>query len=994
MSSDAAAQSFTSFVGTPLEHPSIPPVASKLQELPFTTLPWIVFEQFCCRLIAALPEVEGEPYLYGVPGQDQKGIDIVARVRKNGNLERWCFQCRRVEHLTKSGLLAAIQGFEYAADHYVFLIASRAGTDLQDIIEQHDDKELWDSRILSRKVKNHPCIVADFFGEWWIRLFIPDVSPLDEHHQSDPTGTFHPPVPDPHFIGRENQVPELATHLARARSISVEGPGGIGKTQLLVQALAEVGDRPTLWIDVESYRQVSDLRIAVASALQQLGIAASAANLVQALHAASIRIVFDGVEQSDLLNWDDLEDFFRVLLSRTQRPQFVFTSQLDLSTLAPEVRIRVKPLEPEHALVLLLSRGELRDDLPPGEADALASLVAFSDGHPLTLRLVAGQIQRFGSAETVIERIHEAGTTALNQQGRKKHTKSTSLNVALQLAFESTTDEQRLVLLYASFLPGGAWALMLGHLAKTADVESDLAELFRWNLFERHYDPSNLMRYQLLSPVRAFVQARALADSPEEAEAVRRDIARYFAVQSAYIDDAYMQFGDAAWGIELFEMELPNFLASIFYAKTAVDQLVKNGTGSAEAEEYLVSYTLARSLAAYFFARGHLRPGIDALRSGINAGRVMGKECGSLFSFLVRMLRRINNIAGMRDAVADFEHVAKQSSDGDVHARHAVACADLASVEERHAEADVLYQKAEVYYTDVLTAMAAERTEGSRDSADKVRALAAGSLALVLAARAVTKEKLKDYQSGLRLGLRALSLIRETGDRINPPNIQFHIGRCQAGIGDVEKALKSFEEAAEQFYEMGTQQYLGNSLAEIGALVTLHASARSSLTLREEIIEAGLDDVIDELHIVLSDWQHLNEQWGLEVLRKLFAVLTLATYTLDNDVLASWAIELKNGTITPLASRDTGITNVRRVLLRELDLIAGIGFTAAQLLMSDGDQEEQLEYLSYMCSELVAWGWDIDPFEWMATWLNVHKRENSSIAAHELRAVAERRGPA
>jgi hypothetical protein len=264
-----------------------------------------------------------------------------------------------VDHLTQGGLNRAIQELEYAADRYFFLIASRAGTELQDIIEQHDDKELWDAQILSRKLKARPSLVAEFFGEWWIRLFVRDDSVSDSRGDGDGTGIFCPPAPDPHFVGRDEEVAELVTYLNCVRFISIEGSGGIGKTQLLAQSLAKSRDRLTLWIDVESYRQPSDLRIAVASALQQAGFSASASNLVQVLHAAPIRIVFDGVEQSALLRWDEVDDFFRILLSRTAAPQIVFTSQIDLSPLDPEVRLRVEPLSPEQSLALLLDRGGL-----------------------------------------------------------------------------------------------------------------------------------------------------------------------------------------------------------------------------------------------------------------------------------------------------------------------------------------------------------------------------------------------------------------------------------------------------------------------------------------------------------------------------------------------------------------------------------------------------------------------------------------------------------
>lgn len=46
-----------------------------------------------------------------------------------------------------------------------------------------------------------------------------------------------PPDPDPHFVGRQNELSELRRALRRAGRVAVHGLGGVGKTQLVVQHL-------------------------------------------------------------------------------------------------------------------------------------------------------------------------------------------------------------------------------------------------------------------------------------------------------------------------------------------------------------------------------------------------------------------------------------------------------------------------------------------------------------------------------------------------------------------------------------------------------------------------------------------------------------------------------------------------------------------------------------------------------------------------------------
>ena len=66
-----------------LEVPPGPPpvtVVTQLQSLPFGSLRWDDFERLCLRLARSDHEVE-DARRYGIPGQDQYGIDLFARGR-------------------------------------------------------------------------------------------------------------------------------------------------------------------------------------------------------------------------------------------------------------------------------------------------------------------------------------------------------------------------------------------------------------------------------------------------------------------------------------------------------------------------------------------------------------------------------------------------------------------------------------------------------------------------------------------------------------------------------------------------------------------------------------------------------------------------------------------------------------------------------------------------------------------------------------------------
>jgi hypothetical protein len=515
------------------------------------------------------------------------------------------------------------------------------------------------------------------------------------------SGTFDLPYPDTFFVGRTEELSLLSNLLEQARSIVVAGTGGIGKTQLIVQALHLRDDIPTIWIDVESYLRVEDLQLALSSALQEKGFTASS-NLIQALYTTSIRIVFDGVEQAIREGWDDIEDFFHLLLTRTRTPQFIFTSQVALDNLEPDYQLLLEPLQTEDAKEILQTRGILGKELNLAEENALTWLVDFAEGHTLTLRLIAAQLKRLREPVVVKECIEQLGSSALDKPRRQKHTRLTSLNIALRLAYESLTSEQKNLLLYLSCLPGGCWHIWLERAARSKNLKIDIAEICDWYLVDQNQDNLNQLRYnRVLSPIRAFVQTIENSINPDAIIHVQNEISHQFMHHALMLNNTYMQFGDVGWGIEIFEMDLPNFFAALEYGYEAQERS-KTEQGEDWQESNQVVFRLASGLAIYFFVRGHLQRGITTLRKGIHAGRQLGNECGHLYTMLVVMYGRVFNQEGLSSVLSEFKVIADHSSNPDLKAQYANSQGEFAFVKGDYKSADSYYQQAEQYYTEAL----------------------------------------------------------------------------------------------------------------------------------------------------------------------------------------------------------------------------------------------------------------------------------------------------
>lgn len=147
-----------------------PPVQTRLQDLPFNELSWEQFEGLCAALVQVQP-VTVSCNLFGVQGDEQQGIDIVAKQRGTKGEEVWAYQCKRYKEYSSGKLKEALDKMAYTADYYVFMLSIPATAALRQVVDAHPKTFLWDSKDIARKLKNYPSIVEDFFGGAWCAAF-------------------------------------------------------------------------------------------------------------------------------------------------------------------------------------------------------------------------------------------------------------------------------------------------------------------------------------------------------------------------------------------------------------------------------------------------------------------------------------------------------------------------------------------------------------------------------------------------------------------------------------------------------------------------------------------------------------------------------------------------------------------------------------------------------------------------------------------------------
>lgn len=171
----------TSYLYTPVQTIVDPPIDTTNQELPLEKLSWEDFEKLCLAIV----EIEfsiNNCEIYGIKGQKQSGIDILAR---QANDRYSVYQAKRYQNFKLVDLNSAVSQFKkgkfFNLSDKLYLCTSCEWNKIQvqekfEILKTELKKDnitlvKWDKVQLQKILKNQPQIVFDFFGEVWVKKF-------------------------------------------------------------------------------------------------------------------------------------------------------------------------------------------------------------------------------------------------------------------------------------------------------------------------------------------------------------------------------------------------------------------------------------------------------------------------------------------------------------------------------------------------------------------------------------------------------------------------------------------------------------------------------------------------------------------------------------------------------------------------------------------------------------------------------------------------------
>ena len=385
------------------------------------------------------------------------------------------------------------------------------------------------------------------------------------------------PVQATVFIGREQEVKELAGWLLDARVITLTGVGGVGKTRLALQAAAEVVPefRDGAWlVELAGVGSSDAVQEAVAASL---GLSAGLAStgLEDHLRARELLLILDNCEH--LLT--PVAQLVERIVQTAPRVRILATSREGLgvagehlrgvSSLAlPDPAEEPGVIDATDSVRLFIERAREASAgyrFSDEDAPAVAELCRRLDGIPLAIELAAARVPVLTPAE--ISAHLDQRFKLLTGGRRAAASRHQTLRNAIEWSYQLLDPVEQAVLDRLAVFAGtfdlpSAQAVAASDVVDPLDVLDVVARLVAKSLVVA--EPRNrLTRYRLLETVRDFAWERLQA-AGQDVNASRRH-AEYFAEFARLAGAGLRGPKEADWR-QRVEREVDNLRAALTWA--------------------------------------------------------------------------------------------------------------------------------------------------------------------------------------------------------------------------------------------------------------------------------------------------------------------------------------------------------------------------------------------------------------------------------------------
>lgn len=319
------------------------------------------------------------------------------------------------------------------------------------------------------------------------------------------------------LIGREGELHEVASLLARARLVTLLGAGGLGKTRL-AQSVAAASESPMVAVvALASIRNDDDLVPAIGAALGISEARASSrlsdaraqpdlrSRLVTLLSERRTLLVLDNCEQivGGVAEWvtDMLGSVSTLRVLTTSRTPIAVAGEL-VHPVAP-LSIRAEGDAEGPAVQLFLERARAARPTAVLGLAAVRRLCERLDGLPLAIELAAARVRSM-TAEQIEERLNDR-FALLRSGDRSAPERHRTLEAVIEWSWELLDPATRHALATLSLLPAGFSAMTAAAVLDAAQIDDLLDRLVAQSLLVVSDDSlTSSIRFRMLETVREF----------------------------------------------------------------------------------------------------------------------------------------------------------------------------------------------------------------------------------------------------------------------------------------------------------------------------------------------------------------------------------------------------------------------------------------------------------------------------------------------------------
>lgn len=779
----------------------------------------------------------------------------------------------------------------------------------------------------------------------------------------DPDNRVSAPRPAARFFGRTDEVDRLVADLDRGASVMISGPGGVGKTELLLQALTRAApERRTIWLEVERYATAKDVMEALLIALTIAGEPCTASKVHDRLDQINARVVIDGIERGSLDELDALEDALHDLQAGTKRTQIVTTTQVNLQRIPADARYAVGALDAESSVALLREGWDAR--LFPEGAD-LDAVLALCQGHALTLRLAGAIASHYGGVSGCMRVIRKRGAGAVALPARQRQDRRSSLEMCLAVAFEALAEPARKALWLLAQAPAGLFASEFERdNYRIVDPIDALADLRRWNLVYAA-GASVRERMQCLSPIRIFAAARWTPDNVEEAARLKGELLQSIAIMTSVICQRSEDAENIAYMVARISEEMPN-----------IRYMIAEATAHPENEKLGIMACLAcSSLVRYFFVLRLAHEGAEVMSAAAEisfaAGRV--NEAAAFATMLVGLARRTEAMvvaqAERLMARVEAHRPLRHGTEGDLLIARAMIALDAGEPELAARLSREAFDRFKTAGKEITERRPDDPDPLDEDTIAERRESLHNDIAAALKLHGDAQLALREFEKAAEAYRHSLRHERGGSVPVNLGQTLHQIGNCEINLGNHLKAAEHYAKALNVFLMVGMREFTSTAAGELGYAL-LDCDLPSVRSADEDGLQACFEDLDFEFGSCLAA-RPVNVQRVLGLARKTFGTIALAVFAGEARMAADWSFRKATEPIAPFT--DVAANEHDRFLLAMLETPLRLAMMVGDLEDSrDGNGDPELPFVNgllQLCCAVDPWSREM--FR-LADWLTVY----------------------